>query len=58
MIGIKNFHANLLKIEENSHKDIDIYYVGYIAIKKFGDCENILSVYSVVFNNSFCYRMF
>ena len=25
-------------------KDIDIYYIGYISIKKIGDCENIYSV--------------
>ena len=41
MINIKNFHSNLLKIDKKSYKDIDIYYVGYITIKKFGDCENI-----------------
>ena len=43
MINIKNFHSNLLKIGKKSYKDIDIYYIGYITIKKFGDCENILS---------------
>ena len=44
MIDIKNFHSNLLKIDKKSHKDIDIYYIGYITIKKFSDCENIHSV--------------
>ena len=44
MIDIKNFHLNLLKINKKSHKDIDIYYIGYITIKKFSDCENIHSV--------------
>ena len=44
MIDIRNFHSNLLKIDKKSHKDIDIYYIGYITIKKFGDCENIHSV--------------
>ena len=44
MINIKNFHSNLLKIDKKSCKDIDIYYIGYITIKKFGDCENIHSV--------------
>ena len=37
MIDIKNFNSNLLKIEKKSHKDIDIYYIGYITIKKFSD---------------------
>ena len=23
------------------YKDIDIYYIGYITIKRIGDCENI-----------------
>ena len=34
----------LLKIDKNSHKGIDIYYIGYITIKKFSDCEYIHSV--------------
>ena len=37
MIDIKNFNSNLLKIDKKSHKDIDIYYIGYITIKKFSD---------------------
>ena len=44
MINIKNFGSNLLKIDKESYKDIDIYYTGYITIKKFGDCENIHSI--------------
>ena len=43
MINIRNFHSNLLKIDKKSHEDIDIYYIGYITIKKFSDCENIHS---------------
>ena len=41
MINIKNFHSNLIKIDRKSYKDIDIYYIGYIKIKKFSDCENV-----------------
>ena len=44
MIDIRNFHLNLLKIDKKLHRDIDIYYIGYITIKKFGDWENINSV--------------
>ena len=44
MIDIKNFHSNLLKIDKKSHKDIDIYLIGYITIKKFSDYENIHDV--------------
>ena len=43
-INIQEFDSNLLKIDKKSYKDIDIYYIGYITIKKIGDCENIYSV--------------
>ena len=44
MINIKNFHTNLLKADKKPYNDIDIYFIGYITIKTFGDCENIHSV--------------
>ena len=44
MINLKNFESNLLKIDKKHYKGIDIYYIGYITIKKIGDCENIHSV--------------
>ena len=44
IIDIRNFHSNLWKIDKKPYKDVDIYYIGYITIKKFGDCENIHSV--------------
>ena len=44
MIDIRNFRSNLLKIDKKLYKDIDIYYIGYITIKKIGDYENIHSV--------------
>ena len=44
IIDIKDFQSNLLNIDQKHYKDIDIYYIGYITIKKFGDCENIHSV--------------
>ena len=44
IFNIKNFHSNLLIIDKKSHEDIDIYYISYIMIKKFSDCENIHSV--------------
>ena len=43
MIDTRNFHSNLSKIDKKSHEDIDIYYIGYITIKKFSDCGNIHS---------------
>ena len=44
IINIEEFDSNLLKIDKKSYKDIDIYYIGYITIKKIGDYENIYSV--------------
>ena len=37
MINLKNFASNLLKINKKYYKGIDIYYLGYITIKKIGD---------------------
>ena len=44
IIDMRNFHSNLLKIDKKLYKEIDIYHIGYITIKKFSDCENIHSV--------------
>ena len=44
MNNIKNFKPNLLKIDGKSYKNIGIYNIGYITIKKKDDCENIYSV--------------
>ena len=44
MINIKNVDSSLLKVDKKSYKNIDIYYTGYITIKKIGDCENTDSV--------------
>ena len=44
MIDIKTFDSDLLKIDKKSYKDIGIYNIGYITIKKIDDYENIYSV--------------
>ena len=44
MINIKNFQSNLLTVDKRSYKEIDIYNIGYITIKKFDNCENIQRV--------------
>ena len=44
MINIKKFDSNLLKIDKKSYKDIGIYNIGYITIKKIDDYQNIYSV--------------
>ena len=43
-IDLESFKSNLLKIGKKSYKNIGIYNIGYITIKKIGDCENIYSV--------------
>ena len=44
IINIKKFDSNLLKIDKKSYKDIGIYNIGYITIKKVDDCDSIYSV--------------
>ena len=46
MINIKDFDSNLLKIDKKSHKNNDIYYIGYIAMKD-SDYVKINSVNSL-----------
>ena len=44
IIDLKIFESNLLKIDKKHYKGINIYYIGYITIKKIDDYENIYSV--------------
>ena len=44
IIDLKDFDAKLLKIDKKSYKNIDIYYIGYITIKKIDDYESIYRV--------------
>ena len=44
MIDIEDFDSNLLKLDKKSYKNIGIYNIGYITIKKFDDYEYINSV--------------
>ena len=34
MINLKHFDSNFLKIDKKHYKGINIYYIGYITIKK------------------------
>ena len=43
IIDLKSFKSKLLKIYKKSYKDIGVYNIRYITIKKI-DCENIYSV--------------
>ena len=44
MIDLKDFDSSLLKINKRSYKNITIYYVSYITIKKISEYDNIKSV--------------
>ena len=44
LIDLESFDSSLLKIVKKSYKDIGIYNIGSIAIKKIDDYRNINSV--------------
>ena len=44
VINLKDFDARLLKVDKKLYKNIDVYYIGYITIKKNDDYESIYSV--------------
>ena len=46
-INIENFDSNLLKIDKESYKNIGIYQIGYITIKKI-DYEMLIMKISMV----------
>ena len=43
-IHLKYFDVRLLKVDEKDYKDIDIYCIGYLIVKKSARCNNINSV--------------
>ena len=47
MINLTNFESNLLKIDKKHYKVINIYYIGYIMIRKIDDCEKIYIINSL-----------
>ena len=44
IINIEEFNSSLLKVDKKSYKGFNIYYIGYITIKKNGDCEKIYRI--------------
>ena len=44
IIDLENFDSSLLKIDKKSYKNIGVYNIRYITIKKIADCGNIYSV--------------
>ena len=43
-IDLKDFGARYVKIDKKDYNEIDIYYIGYVTIKKIADYNNINSV--------------
>ena len=43
-INLTDFDARLLKVDKKDYKEIDIYYIGYVTVKKIANCNNINSV--------------
>ena len=50
-INLKDFDASLLKIDKKDYNEIDIYYIGYVTIKKISVYNNISSVNPFVLND-------
>ena len=46
-INLKDFDARLLKTDKKDYNEIDIYYIGYVTVKKIANCNNINSVNSL-----------
>ena len=43
-INLKSFDARLLTVDKKDYKEIDIYYIGYVTVKKITNCKNINSI--------------
>ena len=46
-INIRKFNSDLLKIDKKSHRDFDIFYIGYITTKKFENLSDYKNIHSV-----------
>ena len=44
IIDIETFDSKNLKLDKKTYKDLDIYNIGYVTIKKIGDCYDVNSV--------------
>ena len=44
LINLKDFDPRFLKVNKKDYKEIDIYYIGYVTVKKIANCNNINSV--------------
>ena len=50
LINIEGFNPNLLKIDKNSYKNIDIYCIGYITIKDsyYAKVKSVNSMFLII----------
>ena len=44
VIDLKTLDSKNLKLDKKTYKDLDIYNIGYVTIKKIGDCYDVNSV--------------
>ena len=42
--NFKNFDARFLKVDKKHYNEIDIYYIGYVTLKKIANCNDMNSV--------------
>ena len=54
IINIKDFDPNNIKIDENSYKNILIYYIGYVTIKKDLQTDSVNPLYLVFIKVNGC----
>ena len=39
-INLKVFYARLLKVDKKDYNEVNIYYIGYVTVKKIANCNN------------------
>ena len=49
-IDLKDFDAKLLKVDKKDYNEIDIYFIGYVTIKKIGDYNNSVNPFYLIIN--------
>ena len=55
IIDLKTFDSNNLKLDKKSYKNLDIYNIGYVTIKKIGadyDINSVNPLYLLIDNAS------
>ena len=48
MINIKKLDPNKIRIGEKPYKNILIYYIGYVAVKKFVKINSVTPLYLII----------